>query len=164
MKRRRFLQAATLGGVVALSGCSALPFGSNEIPTEEQMRYLTHYPPHEQVSGVSRVNIQYGQEEIYVRPMVYSDFNEFIFFTVNKNGNGDEVYQITEEEYVNNELSGFTLRPETVTGGTILLVVAVTPNGTRYTQTAVYYDDEAESLVYPLAETDDNNEANTTES
>lgn len=163
MKRRRFLQAATLGGIVTLSGCSALPFGNTQLPTDKQNQYLNHYPPASQVSQVSRVNIEYTQDNVYIRPVVYDDFETFVFFTVNKRGNGQEVARYSLSDYRNDDLKPITVSTDTVTGGTILLVVGETADGTRYTQTAVYYDAETEELVYPLAQsTAENNSTNTT--
>lgn len=162
MKRRRFLEVATVGSAVALSGCSGVPFLNTQLPTSEQEPYLTHYPPADQVSEVSRITFTYRQDGLYVRPVVYDDFETFILFTVNKRGSGEEITRRTIQQHRESDLKPFVVDKGTVTGGTILLVVGETADGSRYTQTAVYYDGESEQLEYPLSASSQSDETNTT--
>lgn len=162
MKRRRFLEVATVGSAVALSGCSGVPFLNPQLPTTDQEQYLTNYPPANQVSEVSRVTFSYQQDGLYVRPVVYDDFDAFIFFTVTKRGTGKEVARRTLQQHIDNDLKPFTVDKGTVTGGKILIVIGETADGSRYTQTAVYYDGQSEQLEYPLSKSAQSDENNTT--
>lgn len=142
MKRRHFLQTLTAGSVIGLSGCATLnPFDSDPTPpTEAQLEYIEYYPYHKELQGVTRITLSRQEDSVGLEPVAIGPFESFEVYVVQPDGGGEQVGTITQEEYQSGEVKGskpFSL--STTQGGSVLLIIGLTPKGKRYTYGAFYY-------------------------
>lgn len=142
MQRRRFLQTLAVGGTLGLSGCAGLnPLSSPTPPTEEQLKYIEHYPNHTETTGSARVLVTKQNDMAVLDLVSFGSFDLFELYTVHPNGNGSQIGTITPENIQGEEPEGLKTVPlSNASGGTLLLILGVTPKQKRYTYGAFHYD------------------------
>lgn len=145
MQRRRFLQTIAVGGAIGLAGCSSLnPLSSGPTPpTEEQLQYIEYYPYHQELDGAARITLSRQDDLVGLEPVSLGPFESLEVYVVQPNGDGEQIGTITPEEFESGDVRGakpFDL--STTQGGSVLLILGLTPNGKRYTYGAFYYTGE----------------------
>jgi hypothetical protein len=147
MKRRHFLQTASVSGILSLSGCSQInPLSdkTDNIPTDAQLEQIEFYPYYEELGRTARVLFTRKRNEVQIDPLVFGPFRSFEIYQIKQDGTGEKLRTMSEGE----EFS--KLYPLSITqNGSLALVIGVTDDNTKYTYGAFYYTgDTFEQVAY----------------
>lgn len=173
MRRRRFLGAVGTASLVGLSGCAGInPFTEREIPTADQLEYIEYYPSYEQANTAVAVTIRLqendgwlpGNGSVYFVPYAFGKFQAFELYTVKPNGSGTKLATLDKSKYENPKESRpqHTFDADSVSDGTVLLLLVVRSDGTKYTYGAFTKTDDGGSLQQ-VAYTDEDSQNNATD-